>query len=190
MIAKYTFVVSLSLGACLAGAACSTGPGTSVGGDASAADAAVSTDGAVSTGDAQTCTPLPEPDAVEITYQSLPPGERGPECWDGAEHLTATWIGADRPTARVERCVDGKVVATERALSAADVTRIRAAVQAMCDIPLPPKCFLDGEDYTLTIPTSGGATGYKFDDINCLHRTDVRYAKGDIRALRTLLRTP
>lgn len=43
---------------------------------------------------------------------------------------------------------------------------------------------------TLTIPVAGVATAYKFDDINCLHRTDVRYAKGDIRGLRALLGAP
>ncbi|NOU31410.1 MAG: hypothetical protein HOO96_26220 [Polyangiaceae bacterium] len=175
--------------ATLAGA-CSTGPGTSVGGDASAADAPVTNDGAEGTGDAATCSPLPEPDAVDITYQSLPPAGHSDECWDGAEHLTATWNGADRPVARVERCVAGKIVATERALSATDITLVRAAVHAMCDVPMPARCQYDGEDYTLTIPASGGATAYKFDDINCRHRTDVRYAKGDIRALRTLLGTP
>lgn len=187
MIAKYTFSAVLMMAATLL--ACSTGPGTSVGGDAST-DAAFTTDGALGTGDASTCSPLPEPDAVDITYRALPPGAQGPECWDGTEHLTATWNGADRPVARVERCVDGKIVATERALSATDITRIRAAVHAMCDVPMPASCRYDGEDYTLTIPASGVAIAYKFDDINCSHRTDVRYAKGDIRGLRTLLATP
>ncbi len=189
MAAKYIFAgMLIGAVAALAGA-CSTGPGTSVGGDAST-DAAITTDGAVGTGDAATCSPLPEPDAVDITYQSLPPLGHSPECWDGAEHLTATWNGADRPVARVERCVDGKIVASERALSAADITRIRAAVHAMCDVPMPAPCKYDGEDYTLTIPASGVATAYKFNDVNCLHRTDVRYAKGDIRGLRALLGTP
>lgn len=184
MVAKYTFAASMWLVV-----ACSTGPGISVAGDASV-DAPFAPDGGASDVDAGCATPLPEPDAVDITYRALPPGAQGPECWGGTEHLTATWNGADRPTARVERCVDGKIVATERALSAADVTRIRAAVHAMCDVPMPADCKYDGEDYTLTIPASGGPTAYKFDDINCLHRADVRYAKGDIRALRTLLGTP